>query len=164
MGVYPDEQLVLRQQFPPPLIEINSLGFGQALGSEAGHAFEIETVRTGYPTERRFVRISPTVTAVHDPFEHAHVFAVAGPEVFTLFVLAEPVHVKDAWDELDTLSHGEPMAKVVAHVITAEGKHGHWVAAKLPDGNRSNVERRGSKAGRGLGLAFDSRLSTLGER
>ena len=33
----------------------------------------------------------------------------------------------------ELLAHVEPVAEVVAHVVTAEGKHGHRIAAQGPD-------------------------------
>ena len=47
-------------------------------------------------------------------------------------VLAEPVDVEDAGGAGEVALHAEPVTEVVAHVVAAEGKHGHGVAADLP--------------------------------
>ena len=59
--------------------------------------------RAGNPAERRFIGGGASVAAVHDPFQHAHVFAEARPKIFAFFIFAKPVHVKNARRMLDQL-------------------------------------------------------------
>src|SRR5260370_28115424 len=78
--------------------------------------------------------MSSAFTAFEDPFQHAAVLAVPRPEEFSLVVGAEPVYVKD----LGQLGAGlgadlQIVREVIAHVVAAEGKHRHRVAAKLAD-------------------------------
>jgi hypothetical protein len=51
-------------------------------------------------------------------------------------VLAEPVDVEDARRDRERALHLDPVAEVVAHVIAAEGQHGHGIAAHLPTAPR----------------------------
>src|SRR5258708_27645260 len=67
--------------------------------------------------------------AVYDPFEHAEILAEAGPEKFSVSIFTEPVYVEDARSHAERALHFDPVAEVIAHVISAEGKHGHGVAA-----------------------------------
>src|SRR5580693_2364433 len=66
--------------------------------------------------------------AVEHPFQDAHVFAVTGPEKFSIFISAEPVHMENLGRVLNLPSHLEPMPEIIAHVVTAERKHGHGIA------------------------------------
>src|SRR5208283_2543347 len=90
-----------------------------------------------------------TVAALEDPLQHAAVFTITGPEEFSLFIfiLAKPVDVENLWQLrwICERSYLEPVGKVVAHVIAAEGEHGHGIAAQLSDFSRD----------RGRGLAAD---------
>src|SRR5271166_992086 len=54
--------------------------------------------------------------------------------------LAEPVHMKNAGRLAERTLHIDPMAEIVAHVVTAEGQHSHGIAANFAKGARS---RRG---------------------
>ena len=79
--------------------------------------------------------------AVHDPLEHAHVFAEARPDEFAVGVFAEPVHMEDARRLAQRSLHLDPVAEIVAHVVTAERQHRHRIAAHLADRSRSRGRR-----------------------
>jgi len=65
--------------------------------------------------------------SVQNPEQDPHVVAVARPQVFAFFALAEPVSEEDFRRVLDFGAHGEPMTEIIGHVVTAERKHGHGV-------------------------------------
>ena len=48
-------------------------------------------------------------------------------------ILAEPVDVEDARSDGEAALHLDPVTEVVAHVVAAEGEHGHGVAADFAD-------------------------------
>src|ERR1700722_10632092 len=98
-----------------------------------GGARKVETVPVDVfevrsPADRRLLAEGAATDTVDDPLEDAHVFAVAGPEEFAVIALAEPVDVEDARGGGEVALHAEPVTEVVAHVIAAEGEHGHGVA------------------------------------
>ena len=72
---------------------------------------------------------------------------VAGPEELAVVVLAEPVDVEDAGRGGERALHLDPVAEVVAHVIAAEGQHGHGVAADLADGRAGGGGGLGAHGG-----------------
>jgi hypothetical protein len=88
----------------------------------------------GHPAEFGFVSPALATAAFHDPFEHSHVFAKAGPEEFAIGVLAEPIHMEDTRHFFDQATHAQPVGKVVAHVVTAEGQHRQRVTPHLANG------------------------------
>src|SRR2546430_7289067 len=55
---------------------------------------QIEIVNARQPTDRRFQRAVAALATIDHPFENAHVVAETGPEKFSGFAFAEPVHVK----------------------------------------------------------------------
>src|SRR5271157_2973388 len=71
------------------------------------------------------------IAALKDPFQYAAVFAETRPEELAamVFILAKPVDVEDPWElrRGAQSSHLEPVREVVAHVIAAEGEHGHGI-------------------------------------
>jgi len=89
----------------------------------------IQIAVAGHPADRGFLSPSAPGGALDDPAEWAHVVAEAWPHPFGVPVLAEPVDVEDARGLGELALHFDPMAKIVAHVVAAEGEHGHWVAA-----------------------------------
>src|SRR5207245_6770832 len=89
------------------------------------------------------------VTALEDPLQHAAIFAVPRPQELVIFVLPEPVDIVNlrqlGW--IGMPADLEPVRKVITHVVTAEGEHGHGIATELAD-----FARR-----RGRGLAAGGR-------
>src|SRR5208337_4600371 len=111
----------------------------QAVGIEIGRPWK--------PSNRCFQSMSLALATLEDPFQHPAVLAVARPEKLAVFVGAEPVHVKDLRKFCSLpLSDPKIVREVIAHVVAAERKHGHGIAAKL-----SNLARggRGGLAARG---------------
>ena len=97
---------------------------------------QIQSVGRGHKANRGFHRVARTFRALEDPLQHAAILAIARPQEFAVFILPEPVHVEDLWQPgAGRGSHLEPMAEVVAHVVTAERQHGHRVAPQLADGS-----------------------------
>ncbi len=78
-----------------------------------------------------FDGVGLAAAAVENPLDDPQVLAVAGPEELALLVAAEPVDVEDLGRAVHPLAHGQPVLEVVAHVVAAEGQHGHRVAADL---------------------------------
>src|SRR5260370_29937905 len=80
-----------------------------AAGLEAA---EIEVPQTRHEADRRLHRARATGRAVDDPLEHAHVLAVARPQVAPVVALAEPVHQEDLRPPRHATEHREPRAEV----------------------------------------------------
>ena len=87
------------------------------------------------PADGRLFADGTAASPLHDPLEDAHVFAKAGPEKFAVLPLAEPVHVENASRLAQCALHIDPVAEIVAHVITAEWQHGHGIASNFPEGS-----------------------------
>ena len=107
----------------------------------------------GGPADGGFFALGAAADAVDDPLEDAHVFAVAGPEEFAVLVFAEPVDVEDARRGGEGALHLEPVTEVVAHVVAAEGEHGHGVAADFADGAAGGGGGFGAHGGAGVDAA-----------
>jgi hypothetical protein len=65
---------------------------------------------------------------IENPFQHAHVFAVAGPHEFAVGMLAEPIHMEDARAIARALSHAKPVDQIIADVESDEGEHRHGIS------------------------------------
>ena len=65
-----------------------------------------------------------------------------------MFILAEPVHVINPGELCRPclLPDFQPVCKIITHVVSAKGKHGHGVATQLPD--LACCSRGGFTAGR----------------
>src|SRR5215471_14272176 len=65
-----------------------------------------------------------------------------------MLVGAEPVHIENSWKlgRIGLLADLEPVREVIAHVIAAEGEHGHRVAPQLA--HLAGRRRGGFAAGR----------------
>src|SRR5512133_901146 len=99
------------------------------------------------PSDGSIHGLRVSVDAFEDPLQDAAVLAVAGPEELAVFIGAEPVHVINLW-QLRALMFPdlEVVSEIVAHVVAAEGKHRHRIAAELSD---LAGRRRGGLAARG---------------
>src|SRR6267378_7188973 len=93
-------------------------------------AIESERIGCGHKADRRFRGCRLAFNTLDDPLQDANIFAVSWPEEFSVGALAEPVYVEDFRRAGNTLSHLEPMAEIIGHVIAAEGQHGHGIAAR----------------------------------
>ena len=71
-----------------------------------------------------------TFTALENPLQHSNVVSESRPDEFPLVLSAEPVDPENLRRMLEGLADFEPVPEVVAHVIAAEGKHGHRIAPK----------------------------------
>src|SRR5580658_1740793 len=91
------------------------------------------TFVVGDPTDRRFLALRPSSYAIHDPFQNTNVLAEARPQKLALSIFPEPVDVEDPWSNAQCALHFNPVSEVVAHVITAKGKHRHWITAYFSD-------------------------------
>src|SRR5215470_13714762 len=85
------------------------------------------------PADRRFFGARAAVHAVYNPLQHSKIVAETRPQKSAFFILAEPVHVENARRHAKRTLHFDPVAEIVAHVVTAKGKHSHWIAANLAD-------------------------------
>ena len=99
-------------------------------------SFPLDVFVVRGPADGRLLALGAAVDAVHDPFEHPHVVAEAGPDEFAVCIFAEPVHVEDAGRAAERALHLDPVAEIIAHVIAAERQHGHGIAADLADFSR----------------------------
>src|ERR1700690_3138987 len=79
-----------------------------------------------------FDRVSGAGAAFEDPLQHATVLSVAGPQKFSILGGAEPIDVINS-GKLRALarSNFQVVREVITHVVAAEGKHSHRVAAEL---------------------------------
>jgi len=128
-----EEELFVAHDFFVPggavyVLELVEFGLGHVEAVPV-HVFVVRG-----PADGGFFALGAAADAVYDPLEDAHVFAEAGPEELAVFVLAEPVDVEDARGCGEIALHAEPVTEVVAHVVTAEGEHGHGVAADFAKG------------------------------
>src|SRR6185437_10665086 len=111
-----------------PLGAINLLQLIEGLSGEI-ETLPVNVLKVRSPADGRLLAQGAAMDTVDDPLEHAHVLAEAGPEEFTLLVLAEPVDVEDTRRGGEIALHAQPVTEVVAHMVAAEGKHRHGVAA-----------------------------------
>ena len=95
-------------------------------------AGQVERIGGRQVPDGRFLRLARAFGAFANPFEHAAVFAIAGPEPPATAVLAEPVHEINLWQlaAVGALRERKPVREIIAHVVTAEGQHGERIAAQ----------------------------------
>ena len=122
----------MAHHFLLPLCTIDRLQLIERLTREA-QPIPMNIVVVGSPANRRFFAQRPPAYSIDDPLQHTHVLRKSRPQKLAVLVLAEPVHVEDARGSCQIALHLEPMPEVVAHVVSAEGKHGHRIAADIPD-------------------------------
>src|SRR5271170_8133119 len=96
-----------------------------------GQTVPLDILESGCPANRSFHSLSPAPHPIHNPLQNAHVLAEPRPQVSAIPVFPEPVDMEDARGGGELTLHAQPMPEVVAHVIAAEGQHGHRVAAYL---------------------------------
>src|SRR4051812_9912154 len=116
--------------FPAPSTVIESLQLREFVFGEF-EAIPRDVLITRHPANRSLASGRAISRPFNDPFEYPHILAEPRPQEIPAFIFAEPVHVKDTRRHSERTLHGEPMAKVVAHVISAEGQHRHGIAAHL---------------------------------
>ncbi len=128
-----EEELFVVHDFAAPGCAVYFLQFVEGFAGEV-EALPVDVFVVWGPADGSFFADGAAADSVYDPLEDAHVFAIAGPEEFAVFVFAEPVDVEDAGRGGESALHAEPVPEVVAHVVAAEGKHGHGVAADFAYG------------------------------
>jgi len=100
------------------------------MGAAEVEAGCVEIGDFGNTSDRRLLSVHFSVAALKDPLQHSAVFSITRPQELAFLVLAKPVDVEDLRQlrRGRVLTHLEPMPKIVAHVVAAEGKHGHGIA------------------------------------
>ena len=130
-----------------PFGRIDPLDLIKLFRSHSFKAFQIEIFVFWNPPNGGLQRMSTLLAALDDPLEDAHVVTKAGPEELTLAALAEPVHMKDAWQMLHQTAHLQPVGEVVAHVVAAEGEHRHRITSHLADRAGGSCRHLGADRG-----------------
>ena len=119
-----DEELFVVHDLALPGVGIDVLElveeFAQLVAGNV-QALPVDVLEEGGPANGGLLAVGVAVDAVDDPLEDTHVFAVAGPEEVATGVLAEPVDLEDARSVAEVALHADPVAEVVAHVVSAEG-------------------------------------------
>src|SRR5665213_768413 len=124
MVVDEQEELFVVHHLAPPLGTVNGLELVEGFARE-GKPIPVNILVVGCPADGGLFAQGAATDSIDDPFKNAHVFAKAGPEESACSVFAEPVDVEDARGGGETTLHPKPVTEVVAHVVSAEGKHGH---------------------------------------
>ena len=125
----------MAHDFLLPLGAVYRLEYVELLaGHRDGEAIPVHVFVVRGPADGGFLALGAAANTIDYPLEDAHVLAVTGPEEVAVGVLAEPVDVEDAGGGFELALHLQPVPEVVAHVVAAEGEHGHGVAADFADG------------------------------
>ncbi len=117
--------------FPFLVVNAENLDDALVLHIEVGN---IDIVRAGQPANGRFDRAAGFFTAIDDPFQHSHIVAEAGPQEFSILAFAEPIYIENERRIGQPFSGLDPVAKIIADVVTAERQHCHRIAPHLPNG------------------------------
>src|SRR5262245_28578845 len=146
MVVELDEEFFVVDDFVLPGGALEFLEFVEFLFREIQAVpFHVAVVRD--PADGGFAGFGADPGAINDPFEDAHVFAVAGPNKLAVGALAEPVHVTNARRDTERALHLDPVTEVVAHAITAERKYDHAGATDFADGTGGGSGHFGAHGG-----------------
>src|ERR1700760_4153283 len=95
MIVQVEEQLLMPNNFPAPGGAVQALEFLEFLLGKI-QSIPVDVFVARLPADSRLLAEGTAPSTLHDPLEHAHVFAKAGPEKFAVLPLAEPVHMENA--------------------------------------------------------------------
>src|SRR3954470_10012987 len=90
-----NEELFVANHFGTPGSAVYSLQLFELLTREI-ETLPFNVFVPGHPADRRLTANRAAPGAVDDPLQHAHVLTKAGPDKVAIFILAEPVHVKNA--------------------------------------------------------------------
>src|ERR1700678_747980 len=112
-----------------PIAGIHAKQFIKGLARDC-KAVEIERTRSRNIADRCFGGIRALFNAVEHPFQDAYIFAVSGPEQFPALIPAEPIHMENFGSVFESGTHLQPMPEIIAHVVTAERKHGHGITPR----------------------------------
>src|SRR5215472_18788021 len=129
--VFPDER-----DFPEPSLNIHAQQFRNLFRGQVQPA-RVQVFGPRQTADGRILGLNLAIAALEDPFQYPAVFAISRPQELAVLIGAEPVHVVNAW-QLRAWSSPDfqIVSEVVAHVIAAEGQHGHRVAPQLSDSSR----------------------------
>src|SRR6185503_9678928 len=86
------------------------------------------------PADGSLAAAPMAMNAFDDPSQYSHVFAESRPEELAILIFAEPVHLKNPRSGIKAALHLDPVPEVVAHVVAAEGEHGHRITPDLSNG------------------------------
>src|SRR4051812_664346 len=103
------EELLLHQEFLPPIVVVDRLDLFELFRRELWQAGEIERLGIRHPTECPFLRIDSPGAAIYNPLEDPHIFPKTRPEEFALPIFAEPIDVKDPGWVFDATVHVDPV-------------------------------------------------------
>jgi len=110
-------------------------------------AVESKGAGSGHVADGSFGGGGAAFDAFEHPLQDANVFAIAGPEEFAVGTTAKPIYVENFWRIFDARAHAQPVLEIFGHVVAAEGKHGHGVAAGDADGSSGGGGCFGSESG-----------------
>ncbi|OPZ84064.1 MAG: hypothetical protein BWY76_02006 [bacterium ADurb.Bin429] len=96
-------------------------------------AGKVNAVRGWQVANGRLNGVGFIAAAVENPLEHTQVFAEARPQIVAIFVLAEPIHVKDLRRIRHMPPHLQPVTEIVTHIVATEGQHRHRVTAHFAE-------------------------------
>ena len=94
----------------------------------------VSASRVGTNPIGRFRRLPFAFHALENPFQHARIVPEARPQKLAVGAPAEPVHVENLRRVGNLSAHVQPVLEIVAHVVAAEGQHGHGIAPRHADG------------------------------
>jgi len=117
---------------------------GDAFAFKTG---DVDIFGLGKVTDSGLVSSYLACAAVKDPEKNTHIVAKAGPDEVAFIVGSEPVNVEDKGNVRHDVRHAEPMSKVIAHIVAAEGKHSHGVSSYYADSTGSSCGSFGSHSG-----------------
>src|ERR1700721_724902 len=123
-----DEQAFMIHYFLAPASAIH---FHQLIKCRALklQATPVDVLVSWNPSNHSFTPMRVPLHPFYDPSQYAHIFAESRPQELPILILAKPIHMKDPWCCIEPSLHLEPVPKIIAHVVSAEGKHRHRIAA-----------------------------------
>src|SRR3989449_7870043 len=136
------QQFILQLQFPLPLPAVDRAPALELVAAEAFQTLPIQILEIWDLADGCFNRIAFTLTALHDPLQHSHVFAVSRPDELSICIGTKPIDAEDAGALGHRAAQLKPMAEVIAHVVTDKWDHCHGIAPHHP---RSEERRVGKE-------------------
>src|SRR3977135_2386086 len=105
------QQLILKLQFPLPPPAVDRADAFELLAAEAFQSLPIQIFEIRNLADGCFNRIASALAALHDPFQHAHVFAVSRPDEFSIRIGAKPIDAENAGTPGHRAAQLEPVAE-----------------------------------------------------
>src|SRR3979490_712401 len=112
------QQFILQFQFPLPLPAVDRAHTLELVAAEAFQTLPIQILEIWALADVSLTRIAPPLTALHDPLQHSHIFAVSRPDELSIYVGTKPIDAEDAGALGHRAAQLKPMAEVIAHVVT----------------------------------------------